>query len=72
MAGQSDTRPSTAVLAIPTGLAVFTAATVLLTIHVLGVAVIAAAIVFFGAFALTFLLDRFVLREPRDDPRPNP
>jgi hypothetical protein len=67
MAEHSEARPSTAVLATPTGLALFTAATVLLTIHVLGVAVIAAAIVFFGAFAVTFVLDRFVLRQPYDD-----
>ncbi|WP_433675037.1 hypothetical protein [Microbacterium gorillae] len=70
MTKQADERPSTAVLAIPTGLAVFTAATVLLTIHVLGVAVIAAAIVFFGAFAITFVLDRFVLRSSHDDAPP--
>jgi len=70
MAEHSEARPSTAVLAIPTGLALFTAATVLLTIHVLGVAVIAAAIVFFGAFAVTFVLDRFVLRQSHDDTPP--
>lgn len=57
--------PPAAIVVIPAVLGVFTMLTVILTIRVVGFAVLAGLGVFLVSFALSLLLDLLVLRRPR-------